>query len=30
MALYAAFVGVTMAAMLCQPVFAATVWEKSQ
>lgn len=28
-ALYAAFVGVTMAAMLCQPVFAATVWEKA-
>ena len=27
MALYAAFAGVTMAAMLCQPVFAATVWE---
>ena len=24
-ALYAAFVGVTMATMLCQPVFAATV-----
>lgn len=29
MALYAAFAGVTMAAMLCQPVFAATVWEKA-
>ena len=28
-ALYAAFVGMTMAAMLCQPVFAATVWEKA-
>ena len=28
-ALYAAFVGVTMAAMRCQPVFAATVWEKA-
>lgn len=28
-ALYAAFVGVTMATMLCQPVFAATVWEKA-
>lgn len=29
MALYAAFAGVTVAAMLCQPVFAATVWEKA-
>ena len=29
MALYAAFAGVTMAAMLCQPAFAATVWEKA-
>ena len=29
MVLYAAFAGVTMAAMLCQPVFAATVWEKA-
>ena len=29
MALYAAFMGVTMTAMLCQPVFAATVWEKA-
>ena len=29
MALYAAFAGVTMAAMLYQPVFAATVWEKA-
>ena len=29
MALYAAFAGVTMTAMLCQPVFAATVWEKA-
>ncbi len=29
MALYAAFAGVTMAATLCQPVFAATVWEKA-
>lgn len=28
-ALYAAFAGMTMAAMLCQPVFAATVWEKA-
>mgnify|MGYP007037310416 CR=1 FL=1 len=28
-ALYVAFVGMTMAAMLCQPVFAATVWEKA-
>ena len=28
-ALYAAFVGATMTAMLCQPVFAATVWEKA-
>lgn len=28
-ALYAAFAGVTMAAMLCQPVFAAAVWEKA-
>ena len=28
-ALYTAFVGATMAAMLCQPVFAATVWEKA-
>ena len=29
MALYAAFAGVTVAAMLCQPAFAATVWEKA-
>ena len=29
MALYAAFAGVTMAVMLCQPVIAATVWEKA-
>lgn len=29
MALYATFMGVTMAAMLCQPAFAATVWEKA-
>ena len=29
MALYAAFAGVTMTAMLCQPAFAATVWEKA-
>lgn len=28
-ALYATFAGMTMAAMLCQPVFAATVWEKA-
>ena len=28
-ALYAAFVGATMAAMLCQPALAATVWEKA-
>ena len=28
-ALYAAYIGVTMAAMLCQPVFATTIWEKA-
>lgn len=28
-ALYAAFVGATMAAMLCQPVFATTIWTKA-
>ena len=28
-ALYVAFAGMTMATMLCQPVFAATVWEKA-
>ena len=28
-ALYAAFIGATMAAMLCQPVFATTIWEKA-
>lgn len=28
-ALYAAFVGATMTAMLCQPVFATTIWTKA-
>ena len=28
-ALYVAFAGMTMTTMLCQPVFAATVWEKA-
>ena len=28
-ALYAAFIGATMTAMLCQPVFATTIWEKA-
>ena len=28
-ALYAAFAGMTMAAMLCQPVFATTIWTKA-
>ena len=28
-ALYAAFIGATMAAMLCQPAFATTIWEKA-
>ena len=28
-ALYAAIIGATMAAMLCQPVFATTIWEKA-
>lgn len=27
--LYTAFMGVTITALLCQPVFAATVWEKA-
>ena len=28
-ALYAVFIGATMTAMLCQPVFATTIWEKA-
>ena len=28
-ALYAAYIGVTMSAILCQPVFATTIWEKA-